>query len=81
MWDLIVSVPDHCFLLYDDFQRTILQRTSTLVNDFRAKTSYALCCIHYIGNVIYYKFLHRKRSYGFNGKNVSIMFEFLFVSH
>ena len=57
-----------------------MQRTSTLVNDLHANTSNALCCTHYIANVIYHNFLHSDVSYGFNGKNVSVILEFLFIS-
>ena len=38
-----------------------------------------LFCKHYIGNVIYHKFAHGDVSYGFSGKNVNIMLEFLFT--
>ena len=42
-----------------------------------ATSSKALFCVHYVGNVIYYKFSHNDVSYRFNGENVNVMLELL----
>ena len=35
-----------------------------------AASSNALCCMHYVGNVIYHKFSHDDVSYRFSGEHV-----------